>query len=218
MTRSDQSPDIGYYGNERMEIFSLITPSILSILDVGCGLGNLGARLRSSVDGRKVFGIEHIEEVAKIAKTKLDGVLLGDVQNMDITFDKSMFDCIIFADILEHLLDPVSVLQKLRQFLKSDGIIICSIPNMRHYTVVLKLVRRGWIYEDYGHFDRTHLRFFSLESMKKLIIDSGFVIESIIPRIVASKKMLLMNRMMFGRLEEFIAFHYLMTAKALPLT
>ena len=190
---------------------------MLSILDVGCGLGNLGARLRSSVEGRKVFGIENIEEVAKIAKTKLDGVLLGDVQSMDITFDKSMFDCIIFADVLEHLLDPVRVLQKLRSFLKSDGIIICSIPNMRHYTVILKLVRHGWIYEDYGLFDRTHLRFFSFTSMKRLITDGGFVIESIIPRNVASKKMILLNRLMFGRLEEFVAFQYLIIAKASPL-
>jgi 2-polyprenyl-3-methyl-5-hydroxy-6-metoxy-1,4-benzoquinol methylase len=203
----------GYYENERPEIFCLIDKESKVILDVGCGKGRLGANLKRDVAGRKVVGIEHNEHVADAAREVLDEVLVGDVQTMQLPFEHGMFDCMVFGDILEHLIEPEMVLHKLKIFLKSDGIIICSIPNMRHYTVFLKLFLRGWQYEEYGHFDRTHLRFFSLSSMKEMVEGAGFRILQIIPRIDASKKMRIFNTLCAGRLEEFVAFHYLIKAK-----
>lgn len=210
--RSD-SIGTGYYDNERPEIFRLVEESARVILDVGCGTGRLGANLRQAVPGRKVFGIEHNNRIAAEAEKLLDGVLVGDLQTMSIHFDPEVFDCIIFADILEHLVDPAAVLRKLKPHLKPEGKVICSIPNMRHYTAILRLLCRGWEYDDWGLFDRTHLRFFSLRTMKKILADQGFQIEHIEPRIVASRKMEFVNALCFGKLEEFVAWQYLIKAR-----
>lgn len=191
----------------------LVDENAKVILDVGCGMGRLGAKLKQDVPGRQVFGIEQNKLAARNAKKVLDGVLTGDVQSSRLPFKPSMFDCMIFADVLEHVVDPGAVLQRLKRFLKKDGSIICSIPNMRHYTVLLKLITQGWQYEEYGLFDHTHLRFFSLATMKKMLVDEGFRTEYIEPRIVASMKMKFLNRMLLGKLEEFLAFQYLIKAR-----
>jgi 2-polyprenyl-3-methyl-5-hydroxy-6-metoxy-1,4-benzoquinol methylase len=220
MNRSSRSvnprPDSiepGYYENERPEVFGFVDKSARVILDVGCGRGRLGANLKQAVPGRKVFGIEHNDQIAAEAKKVLDEVLVGDLQTMNIPFDIEMFDCIIFADVLEHLVDPDAALRRLKPHLKPLGNVICSIPNMRHYTVILRLLRRGWQYDDWGLFDRTHLRFFSLRTMKKMLADQGFQIEQIQPRIVASRKMKFLNALCLGMLNEFVAWQYLIKAR-----
>ncbi|MGA9365099.1 MAG: class I SAM-dependent methyltransferase [Bacteroidota bacterium] len=206
----------GYYDNERPEIFRLVDESARVILDVGCGKGRLGANLKQAVPGRKVFGIEHNDRIAAEAEKVLDGILIGDLQTMKISFPTAMFDCIIFADILEHLVDPDAALRKLKAHLKPQGKVICSIPNMRHYTAILRLLRRGWEYDDWGLFDRTHLRFFSLRTMKKMLEDQGFQVELVERRIVASRKLKFLNALCFGKLEEFIAWQYLIKARNSP--
>jgi len=213
MAATDDIIDLGYYENERSEIFSLVDPAVMTILDIGCGKGVLGETLKKAVPGRRVFGIEFNNQAAQAASKKLDGVLQGDVQAMELKFEKGMFDLMIFADILEHLVEPERALERLKPYLKLGGTIIASIPNMRHYTVILRLIRRGWIYDNFGHFDRTHLRFFSLESMKTLISGAGFSIEQVAPRLVASKKIKLANGLLFGKLEDFMAFQYIIKAR-----
>lgn len=203
----------GYYENVRPEIIELVDKDVKFILDVGCGKGYLGSKLKSLNPNCKVIGIEYVEEIAQQAKSLLDEVIVGDIQNIDLKFDKFLFDGVIFADILEHLVDPIGVLIRLKPYLKPGGFIITSIPNMRHYTVILRLIRRGWIYDNYGHFDKTHIRFFSLQSMEKLITNAGYVIETKTPRIVASKKMQILDVIAFGKLQEFLAFQYIIKAR-----
>jgi O-antigen biosynthesis protein len=211
MNKSEQS-DINYYENERQEIFDLVDTECETILDVGCGKGKLGSKLKKQKSNRKVIGIEYNSEIASEARKVLDEVLTGDIEILELPFGQQQFDCIIFGDVLEHLRKPEYVLQRMKRYLKPNGKIICSIPNMRHYTVILRLLRRGWVYEDSGHFDKTHLRFFSLRSMKEMIENSGFYIIKLLPRIDASKKMKILNRLFLNYLEEFVAFHYLIVA------
>lgn len=205
--------DPHYFSNERPEILLHVDNGTKIILDVGCASGRLGAALKDRQKERQVIGIEHNPAVAKEARKVLDKVLVGDIQSMKLPLRKGSFDCIIFADVLEHLADPLTVLQRLKKYLRPGGYIICSIPNMRHYTVILKLLMRGWNYEEYGLFDKTHLRFFSRESMRNLIEKAGFHIEMMTPRVVASRKMRLLNIMFFGSLREFLAMQYLIKAR-----
>lgn len=211
---AETSVQIGYYENDRPEIAQIVPSSAKTILDVGCGKGKLGALLKQEVDGRKVYGIEYVPSVASEAERLLDGVLVGDLHTMAITFPNEYFDCMIFADILEHLVDPEAVLLKLKPHLKNDGVIICSIPNIRHYTAILKIIK-GWEYDDYGLFDRTHLRFFSKQSMRKLLTDAGLHVQHVHPHIVASKKAKLANTLCIGALEEFVAMQYIIVAQPL---
>jgi 2-polyprenyl-3-methyl-5-hydroxy-6-metoxy-1,4-benzoquinol methylase len=208
---AETSVEIGYYENERPEIARLVPASAKTILDVGCGKGLLGSSLKQGVHGRKVYGVEYLPSIASEAERLLDGVLIGDLHTVPITFPKDFFDCMIFADILEHLIDPGTVLLKLKPYLKRDGVIICSIPNIRHYTAILKIIK-GWEYDDYGLFDRTHLRFFTLKTMTQLLLDAGFVLEHSEPKIVASKKMRLLNALCFQRLDDRLAMQYLLRA------
>ena len=209
-------PEPGYYDNERPEVAALVPPAARTILDVGCGRGRLGQLLKTLNPERKVHGVELDTDVASAARTVLDSVVSGDFQTMSLPFAEGTFDCVVFADVLEHLIDPASALRRIRSLLAPDGVIVCSIPNIRHYTVFLQLGLRGWEYRDFGLFDRTHLRFFSLRSMRELLAEGGFQAVRAEPHIIASKKAKIINVLCFGRLEEFLAQQYILLAK--PLT
>jgi trans-aconitate methyltransferase len=202
-----------YYENERPEVARLVPPSARTILDVGCGKGNLGALLRRGIPERTIHGIECVPVIAREAEKVLDSVLVGDLQTMSLPFLPGYFDCMVFADVLEHLVDPKAVLRKLRPLVADGGVIVCSIPNIRHYTAVMRLVIHGWSYDDFGLFDRTHVHFFSRRSMLQLLTESGFTVVSCEPRIVASWKMRALNALLLGLTKEFLAFQYLLVAK-----
>ena len=85
------------------------------------------------------------------------------------------FDCVVFNDVLEHLVDPYSVLEEIKKFLSPEGVIVASIPNIRHAPVLFDLVVKGnWDYAEYGVLDKTHLRFFTKASIKKMFSNSGY--------------------------------------------
>ena len=205
-------PGPGYYENTRADLIPMIGASRRRILDVGCGAGKFGAALKALEPGREVHGVELVEEAALRARKVLDSVVIGDVQTMTLPFAPESFDCVVFADVLEHLVDPGAVLRKVRPLVRPDGIIVCSIPNMRHYTVLVRLITRGWQYDEYGLFDRTHLRFFSLGTMRELLTTNGWEVDSATPRIVASKKARVVNALAGGRLEEFVSLGYILCA------
>jgi 2-polyprenyl-3-methyl-5-hydroxy-6-metoxy-1,4-benzoquinol methylase len=206
------TPPAGYYENQRPEVARLVPTSAVTILDVGCGKGALGKLLKEQQSERKVYGIEYVPDIAESARRVLDDVQAGDLQSMTLHYPRAFFDCMVFADILEHLADPLAVLRNLAPHLKPDGRVVCSIPNVRHYTSFLKILS-GWEYDDYGLFDRTHLRFFSLKTMKQLLSDTGFVVEHYEPRIVASRKMRVAGALCLGRIDDFLAFQYLLRAR-----
>jgi hypothetical protein len=105
------------------------------------------------------------------------------------------------------------VLKRFKKNLNQHGSIVCSIPNVRHYPVFIRVLLKGWEYEDYGIFDRTHIRFFSLRPMIRLIEDAGYSIEVIKPKIVASKKARLINAIVMNKLEDFLAIQYIIKAR-----
>jgi trans-aconitate methyltransferase len=203
----------GYYDNDRSDVALHVPHTALTILDVGCGRGRLGALLKSRVPHRRVVGLELNAEVAAGACTVLDDVIIGDLNHIQLPFAHATFDCVIFADVLEHMVDPAAALRKIKPYLQAEGVIVCSIPNIRHYTTFLHLATRGWEYTDFGLFDRTHVRFFSLQGMRQLLSDGGYSIIGQTPHIVASKKLRLLNAICFGRLEEFLAQQYLLIAR-----
>ena len=170
--------DIDYYRQERKDVEALIPKEARRILDVGCGEGILGKRLLEK-GVKEVVGVEIEQAVCEKARENLSRVICGDIEEIDLPFEEGYFDCIVFADILEHLKDPLSVIKKLKKHLKDSGVVVASIPNVRYYQVINMLVDGYWTYGDYGILDRTHLRFFTKKEILALFKNAGFEITTI---------------------------------------
>ena len=115
------------YVGARPDVAKLVPSRCRTILDIGCATGALGQSLKRSRAGLRVFGIELDREMAAVARRSLDEVFEGDI--LEVLEQKRLgntrFDCIIFADVLEHLLDPWDALRWLRErHLKPDGVIV----------------------------------------------------------------------------------------------
>ncbi len=210
------------YIGSRNDILKLIPHGIRRVLDVGCSTGTLGESIKRRI-GAEVVGIELDEEMAKIAKLKLDRVIVEDVEVIELKnyYPFKYFDCIVFADVLEHLKDPWKVLKETTKFLSDDGIVVASIPNVRHWDTIFNLVFKGyWPYRERGIHDKTHLRFFTLKNIKELFQSSNLQIIRIERKyriIEGPHKLGIINvlskyfALLF--LKEFLTFQYLVVAK-----
>lgn len=165
----------GYYSCSRPEIQQLVNPSARRILDIGCAAGMLGYQLKQN-SGAEVWGVECEPRAAAQAEKRLDRVLTGAVEEMLELLPASYFDTVVIADVLEHLVNPWHVLEKLKEKLSPHGEIIVSIPNVRHWSVIKNLLEGKWSYEDAGILDRTHLRFFTRSECIRLFASSGYEI------------------------------------------
>jgi GT2 family glycosyltransferase/glycosyltransferase involved in cell wall biosynthesis/ubiquinone/menaquinone biosynthesis C-methylase UbiE/Flp pilus assembly protein TadD len=164
-----------YFQQERLDVMSVVPDDAKRILDVGCGEGILGRGLLTK-GVREVTGIEVNPGVCEKAKKNLTHVIQGNIEEMEISFPERYFDCIIFADILEHLKDPLSTLKELKNKLSDSGVVVASIPNVQYHGVLNMLAKGEWKYGNSGILDRTHLRFFTKKEIKTLFADAGFEI------------------------------------------
>jgi 2-polyprenyl-3-methyl-5-hydroxy-6-metoxy-1,4-benzoquinol methylase len=171
-----QNKPQGYYNNVRNEMLKYLPESAKKIMDVGCGNGAFASLVKQKNDA-EVWGIELMDAEAKIAETVLDKVFIGGCEIHLEKLPENYFDVIYFNDVLEHLSDPYSVLESLKSKLSPEGIIVSSIPNVRFYRNFAKLVfAKDWKYEEGGVMDKTHLRFFTSKSIKRMYEELGYKI------------------------------------------
>lgn len=164
-----------YYACSRPDVQRLINTASKRILDVGCGAGMLGGSLKQK-RGAEVWGVEYVPEVAKIAAGRLDRVISGAIEDALAQLPDGYFDTIICADVLEHLVNPWQVLNELKAKLSPGGELVASIPNIRHWSVVSRLLEGRWEYADAGILDRTHLRFFTWHDCLLMFEKAGYSI------------------------------------------
>ncbi len=167
------------YTGSRDDLFGLIPHDVSKFLDIGCSTGTLGQQIKQRNNNAEVVGIDIDEQMSKVAKEKLDRVIIGDIERINLAnhLMPNYFDCIIFADILEHLENPWDVLKNVKSFLNNEGVIIASIPNVRHYTTIINLVIKGyWPYQERGIHDKNHLRFFALKNIREMVQNAGLKI------------------------------------------
>ena len=146
----------------------------LDVLDVGCGFATTSEYIQKR--GNRVTGIESSETALPRARARIAEVIHADLQNLDgvrSALRGKQFDVSIFADVLEHLAWPAVVLRAYREFLKPGGSIVISLPNIGLWSVRLSLLAGRFEYADSGVLDRTHLRFFTRRTMRKLLSDAG---------------------------------------------
>jgi SAM-dependent methyltransferase len=146
------------------------------VLDVGCGSAALSDAYRKRNPRARLLGIDKDPNVASVAAERLDELATVDVEDDPLPFDVSEgIDCIIYGDILEHLRDPWTVLERQAEALTPDGVILICIPNLDHWSFADRLLRGTWDYEPSGLLDDTHLRWYSLRSMREGLEKRGFV-------------------------------------------
>jgi 2-polyprenyl-3-methyl-5-hydroxy-6-metoxy-1,4-benzoquinol methylase len=160
------------------------------VLDVGCGAGGLGRRLKELGCGQ-VYGIECVEEPAAIAAQHYDKVFCAPVEQVDLSPYADFFDFVVCADVIEHLVDPWTALTRLRGVLKDSGWLVASIPNVRHRFVIGELLRGKFEYRSEGILDKTHVRFFTFDTIVKLMADCRLTIEQIGPQYNADAEQVL---------------------------
>lgn len=168
------APPTGYYGRDRDDLFRLVPelPPGSRALELGCGEGRLGARLRAR--GLEVHGIEAVPAAAAAAATRLDRVVTGDLEQVEFDQPDGWFDLLLCGDVLEHLRDPWALLRRVRRVLAPGASVVASVPNVQYFPVVLDLLRGRWEYRDQGVLDRTHLRFFTRREARRLFESTGY--------------------------------------------
>lgn len=170
---SDQASMPGtYYLHARPEIVQLVPIEAQRILDVGCGAGGLSAALKAR-QSAEIHGVEIIEQAAEHARNHLDHVWNCGIEAALPDLPDGYYDCIIIADVLEHLLDPLFVISELKTKLTGNGKLIASIPNIQNWGVLSDLLQGKWDYRSEGILDRTHLRFFTRKSVREMFWNAG---------------------------------------------
>ncbi|MFC1769893.1 class I SAM-dependent methyltransferase [Nitrospirota bacterium] len=201
-----------YYRHVRTEILPHILKGENRVLDIGCAEGYTGAELKRTGKASFVAGIELDISSAQEATKRLDHVITGDVQTISFNtapFLSEPFDYLILSDVLEHLSDPWSTLQRLVGLLRPGGKVIVSIPNIRNWRVLSKLIiNDDWHYQSDGILDFTHLRFFTLSTSRDLLIQAGLNIEQH-TSLIHWKVDKLLNICTFGLLSGFFACQWL---------
>jgi len=202
-----------YYLRARDDLIRLVPLSAKRILEIGCAAGMTGKALRER-SLEELVGVELLEEMAEKAKPYYTRVFAGDIEQLELPFENCHFDCIIYGDVLEHLVDPWALLKRHRLLLKDGGAMVVSIPNIRHYRIVKKLLLHDtWEYTGDGILDKTHLRFFTLKSMRSMLEEAGFEIVTIIKRPHGSKLLKAVNWLAGNCLSGHLVRQYNILAK-----
>lgn len=182
MPRHDLShpSDALRYSATRDELGPYVPRNAERVLDVGCGVGGFGVTLRNLVPRAELWGVEPVEEAADEARRVYDRVLTGLFPDDGHDLPAGHFDAVFMLDVLEHMVDPEAALRAARSLLAPGGVLVASIPNVRHWDVWWPLVRHGtWTYTETGLMDRTHLRWFTRSSIAELFAEAGWDLVSL---------------------------------------
>lgn len=206
-----------YYTNPRSDVLPFVPDGLGRVLDVGCASGLFGASLKPA-KAKEVWGIELNEEVAQHAKPRLDRLLVGDALALLPSLPDASFDAITFTDVLEHLAWPEEALRAAAPKLAPGGVVIASLPNIRHWNALWEIVMDGeFRYREEGIFDRTHLRFFTKKSIPDLFARAGYRIErleGINPN--PGRKFALLNALFLNKFADGRFLQYVVVAR--PVT
>ena len=178
MSRYETAIDLNNPNNSQTLLITLVGHD-QAVLDVGCAAGDTARALTAR--GCRVSGVEIDAAAAEPARDVYDELVITDINTDPLSthFKAESFDAIIFGDVLEHLADPDSALLDAIGLLAPDGRVLVSIPNVAHASVRLALLQGRWEYQDKGLLDRTHLHWFTRESVCELLENAGLVVEEL---------------------------------------
>ncbi len=160
------------------------------VLEAGCASGHVSKMLFAQ--GCSVVGIEMDGDVVEPTRAWVERVIVGDFDDSSLWDELrgELFDVVLFGDVLEHLKDPLSTLREAVRHLVPSGIAVLSVPNIAHADVKIALLNGTFPYRESGLLDRTHIHFFTKESLLELVRDAGLIpteIERVIVPVFATE-------------------------------
>lgn len=209
-----------YFSNIRHDLLALLSESDknLKVMEIGAAYGETLYYIKSKGIASEVVGVDIFEDKKNKENYKnIDRFIFGNIENIDFPEYYNYFDLILLPDVLEHLIEPKNVLSKAHKYLKDDGFIIVSMPNIRHYSALNKIFIKGnFSYEESGIFDTTHLRFYCRKNIKELLESSGFktiIEQGSIKNYRGNSITKIINKITFGIFEEFFSYQYFFKSK-----
>ncbi len=182
------SKEVSYFDSVRKEIETLLPVKMDRVFEVGCGSGATLQWLKNEKGCSWIGGVELSDDAASRAKDRLDFFLAGNIEKIEMPFEKGSFDLILCLDVLEHLVDPWLTVKRLSLLLKPGGAIIVSLPNIMHRSAILPLLLNDrWDYVPSGILDRTHLRFFTRKTIVEMLENIGLYVDVVQPIVQISR-------------------------------
>lgn len=213
------SKSSAYYANTRHDLINFLgnQDKGLKIMEIGAGYGEMLYYLKQQGIAAEAVGVDIFEDVNRKENYKpVDRFIFNDIEKVDFPEYKDYFDIIFLADVLEHLIEPKGVLDKVKYYLKNDGFIIVSMPNIRHYSAFKKIFLQGdFRYDPSGLFDYTHMRFYCKKNMIELLEKGGFTVieeKSSVKNYKGKSGAKMVNALTIGLFEEFLSVQYFFKA------
>lgn len=165
-----------YQENALTLILKQILPGS-SVLEFGPAYGRMTKYMKEELQCH-VSCVEIDKEAELTLSQYAEKVIICDIEQYiwKHQLKGTEFDYIIFADVLEHLVHPENVLKEARSFLKKNGKLFISVPNISHNAVIESLYLNQFDYQESGILDKTHLRFFTKDSLERMIQDCGLTV------------------------------------------
>lgn len=199
------------------ETVSLAPHSARRVLDIGGGTGQFTSIIMKRC-GAQFGAVVDVSEEA--INSRVSGVDVGVVLDVEqegaleqFMAEHGPFDLVLCFDVLEHLVDPWKVVERLHHALPDNGCILASIPNVQNYRVVLRSFLGTWHYRESGLFDRTHLRFFSRRSAQALMTGSGLELVARSFAYGPARRDRVLSRLSFGLLDPWLAMQNLLLVR-----
>ncbi len=170
---------LAYYEYVNPELLRQLPRDARLVVEIGCGAAALAREYRRVNPSCRYVGIERVPEAAAVAAGRLDEVIVADAEQLadaDVPFAPGTVDVLVYGDVLEHLVDPWALLRRHAAWLAPGALVLACIPNVGHWSILVQLLHGQWPYQDWGLLDRTHLRFFTLESIQQMFVQAGLKI------------------------------------------
>jgi 2-polyprenyl-3-methyl-5-hydroxy-6-metoxy-1,4-benzoquinol methylase len=195
-----------YFANTRHDIVGLLTTGPGSaVLELGCGAGGTGCAVLAAGKAGRYVGIELNSSAAAVAAQALSEVLMDNVETLDLGRFAGKFDALIISEVLEHLTNPWTTLEKLVRCVKAGGEVYASSPNIGHWHVIRNLLLGRFDYAESGVMDRTHLRWFTPATYREMFEAAGIRVTSLGPVTPLRRKARVINAASGGRLWRLFA-------------
>lgn len=171
--------DVDKLASDSIDALSLsMIPSNSYVLELGCATGFHTKYLKSKKKCT-VIGNEIDKLASKEARKYAKKVIVGSLNTNEVwkkIKELGPYDVVFASSIIEHLDNPWDILRKIHTVLKPKGKLILTVPNIAFWRARLRLFLGIWEYEEYGIFDKTHTKFFTVFSMRKALKDAGFTV------------------------------------------